>query len=315
MIQNSLVVFLMSRGGGIFRFSAKKAHVVSQRGIWVHASFYDHSTVLSPYSAPNGVLCSPHIARSHVSGARHGAPGDLRMTTFSSTPLKPKECQVSGDSFQNVAGHPFQLRLWVLVWDPSRDDRRAMDRGFKFPDQGVAVIDLEALVDFEHLDPLSGQSTTDAPFRVPDFQLALAVDLEHPGPVGIMPARRAGIIAPLAGRPTTRWSLHVQGFMRTQVVVFPAITIQPMLGRLAIQSTLVERALQRAVKALHLALRLRMSDAAPVQPYALFHQPQCQTGAGSRRPCPTPPRHSVIHQHRLRHPALLKRLLQPLSHR
>ena len=36
--------------------------------------------------------------------------------------------------------------------DPSRDDGGATDRRFQLPDQSVAVIDLEALVDFKDLD-------------------------------------------------------------------------------------------------------------------------------------------------------------------
>src|SRR5271170_815620 len=199
--------------------------------------------------------------------------------------------------------------------NPSRHDGRAVDGGFEFPDQGVAVIDLQALFDPEDLDPLPGQSATDAPLGIGDVQLALAVDLQHPGALRVMPARRVGIVTPWAGTPATGWGLHAQGLVRTQVVVLPAITVQPMLGRLPTQSAPGERTFERAVKALHLALCLRMSDAAPMQPYALLHQPQRQSRSRRLRSGPTPPRHAVIHQHGLRNTALDKRLLQPRAHR
>ena len=128
MIPNSLVGFLISRGGGIFRFSAKKAHVVCQRGIWVHASFYDHSTALSPYSAPNGVLCSPHIARSHVSESRHGAPGQIcglkHFHCYCDAGVVPSQLAAARwgtrrPQDDNILFNPTQAKRW-LVW-PNRD--------------------------------------------------------------------------------------------------------------------------------------------------------------------------------------------------
>src|SRR5271155_3201980 len=113
--------------------------------------------------------------------------------------------------------------------DPSRNDGRALDRGLELPDQGVAVIDLEASFDFEDLNPFPGQGATNSPLGVAYVQLALAVDLQHPGSLGIMPARRVGIVALRAGTPAAGRSLHVQGFVRTQIVVLPAIMVQPML--------------------------------------------------------------------------------------
>jgi hypothetical protein len=48
----------------------------------------------------------------------------------------------------------------------SMNDGRALDPGFEFPDQSVAVIDLKALFDFEDLDPFSGQGATDSPLGI-----------------------------------------------------------------------------------------------------------------------------------------------------
>ena len=68
-------------------------------------------------------------------------------------------------------------------------------------------------------------------------------------------------------------------------------------GDSPLRSTPVQRALQRAVKALYLALRLRMSDAAPMQRMPCFISHSAKSGGCRRRPGPTPPRHAVIHQH------------------
>lgn len=103
--------------------------------------------------------------------------------------------------------------------------------------------------------------------------------------------------------------------MRTPVVVLPAITVQPMPRRLTTRSTLEERALQRAVKALYLPLRLWMSDAAPMQRMPCFIQ---ATVPIRWLPPLAPPNSAtvpVIHQDGLRHPALGKCLFQPHAHR
>ena len=91
--------------------------------------------------------------------------------------------------------------------------------------------------------------------------------------------------------------------------MLPAVTVQPLLRRLASQAAPRQGALESAMKALYLALGLRMSDAAEVQAYAVFHQPQRQSGSGCRRSSPAPPWHAVVHQHRLRNPASPQRLV------
>ena len=78
-------------------------------------------------------------------------------------------------------------------------------------------------------------------------------------------------------------------------------------------ATVVERSLHAAVKALHLALRLRMADAGKTQPDALAHQPQAQL-RGTGKGLPVPPRDAVIHQHGLGQAALGKGPLQMRSH-
>ena len=108
--------------------------------------------------------------------------------------------------------------LWELGWDPSLDDRRAMDGGLEFPDEGVAVIDLDALFDFENLDPFSGQCAPDAPPGITDIEFALAVYLQYPGPFGVEPARRVGIVAPPTGMPAGGWSLHIQRLVRANLL-------------------------------------------------------------------------------------------------
>jgi len=57
-----------------------------------------------------------------------------------------------------------------------------------------------------------------------------------------------------------------------------------------------------------------MSNAAPVQPDSLPHQPQRQMGLSGGRLL-TPPRRAVIHQHPFREPAALKGFFQLLAHR
>src|SRR5271157_39328 len=89
------------------------------------------------------------------------------------------------------------------------------------------------------------------------------------------------------------------------MVVLPAIRIQPGLPVLPRHSAPLPGPLQRSVKALHLALSLWMSNAAPVQPNALSHQPQRQLRPPKLR-VGAPPRRAVIHQHRFRNTAALE---------
>ncbi len=98
------------------------------------------------------------------------------------------------------------------------------------------------------------------------------------------------------------------------MVVFSAISVQPSLRLLSRPTTPLQSALQRSVETFYLALGLRMSKAAPMQPDSLPHQPQRQMSLSGRRLL-TPPRRAVIHQHPLRNPAALKGFFQLLAHR
>src|SRR5665213_764139 len=114
-----------------------------------------------------------------------------------------------------------------------------------------------------------------APVPQPVFCRSAIFDLEYPPFPGgrpsmsmrlpVLPRFCMGIVAPRARSPRRRRSLHPQRLMGTHLVVFPAIAVQPRLGRLAAQPTFVERALQAAVEPLHLALRLGMTNPAPAQ--------------------------------------------------
>ena len=99
--------------------------------------------------------------------------------------------------------------------------------------------------------------------------------------------------------------------MRPHLVVLQTEGVEPPLRFAAHAAPPVERTLQAAVEALHLALGLGMPDTAPAQPYALPHHPQRQVRAPGER-LPVPPRRAMVHQHRLGHAAALECLLQLL---
>src|SRR5258708_32941073 len=90
----------------------------------------------------------------------------------------------------------------------------------------------------------------------------------------ILPRRRLGIIAAITLVPNAPGRSHPQSFMRTQMVVLVAKPVQPTLPffRSGIAAPLQCRR-HRAMKPLHLALRLRVTIAAEVQTNALLHQP------------------------------------------
>jgi hypothetical protein len=83
----------------------------------------------------------------------------------------------------------------------------------------------------------------------------------------------------------------------TDVVVLPAIVVEPELWLCGQGSAPVEGTLQCAVEALHFALGLGMADAAPVELDALAHEPEREVG--SRVSPGTPPWSAVVHQHGL----------------
>src|SRR5205823_2405271 len=105
------------------------------------------------------------------------------------------------------------------------------------------------------------------------------------------------VVAARTGLPAAGGDLHGQSLVGTEVVVLPAIVVEPEVGRCGERCAPVERTLQRTVEALQVALGLRMADAAPVEPDALAHEPERQVG--SRASLGTPPWSAVVHQHGL----------------
>src|SRR6266702_2860212 len=151
---------------------------------------------------------------------------------------------------------------------------------------------------------LSGKRPADVPFSSFQVQLPLAVDLEHPGAFRIGPASWVWVVAAWTGLPAAGGDLHGQSLVGTDVVVLPAIAVEPELWLRGQRSAPVERALERTVEAFDLALRLRMADTAPVELDALAHEPERQVG--SRASLGTPPWGAVVHQHGLGQAATLE---------
>jgi len=105
----------------------------------------------------------------------------------------------------------------------------------------------------------------------------------------------------------------VQCFVRPNMVVFPAVGIQPGLQMPSRKTSAIQRSLQRPVKPLDFSRCLRVPYAAPAQSNPLAHQPQRQLGS-TRRRLLAPPRRAVIHQHGFWDAAAIKRCFQLLPH-
>jgi hypothetical protein len=74
--------------------------------------------------------------------------------------------------------------------------------------------------------------------------------------------------------PATGWGLHLERFVRADVVVFAAELIEPLLVVVGGYAAAVERPFHAAMEPLHLALSLRMAYAGKMKRDALTHQPQ-----------------------------------------
>src|ERR1700686_65576 len=127
------------------------------------------------------------------------------------------------------------------------------------------------MCDRHHLYPLSRERPADLPLPSLNVEFALAIEFQHPGILWVFPARRIGVVAAQAGTPAHSGSLHIQRFMRSHIVMFPAIRIQPRLWVVGRKPTSLQGALQRAMEAFDFALSLRMPKSAPVQPDPLTH--------------------------------------------
>ena len=79
--------------------------------------------------------------------------------------------------------------VWVLCgsFNPAFDDRRTLDRRVDFADEGGAEEDEEAFFDGLDHNPLTGQRLADPVATTVEVNRALAVDLEHPGILRILP--------------------------------------------------------------------------------------------------------------------------------
>jgi hypothetical protein len=86
--------------------------------------------------------------------------------------------------------------------------------------------------------------------------------------------------------------------VEANVVMLSAKCVQPWLQFAGQCSATIQSALQGAVKVLHLALRLRMADAAPVEPNALAHEPKWEVGSVRGR-LGAPPGSALVHEHSL----------------
>src|SRR5258706_4175043 len=188
-------------------------------------------------------------------------------------PHPSRFCKVPGHPLHFVPRHPLHWWRGTGLRNPALDDFRALDSGVQFADQGGAVEHHHALFHSYDLHPFAGERSVDPPLFSFDLDLALAIHFQHPRSSWIVPARRMGIVAMETGLPQRRRSPHAERFVRSHVVVLPAIRIQPSLPVLPRHPAPLPCPLQRSVKTFHFALGLRMPNAAPVQPNALSHEP------------------------------------------
>src|SRR5664279_1903649 len=102
--------------------------------------------------------------------------------------------------------------------------------------------------------------------------------------------------------------------MRADVVVLPAVIIEPFLGVVERCASLVQGLQQASVEALYLALGLGVTNTAPVQTDALLHEPERQTSAacGSLGTAPWNP---MIHEHAFGKATIGEGLFQLVAHR
>jgi hypothetical protein len=191
-----------------------------QSGVALRTGFCSRGQVLSAHS-------SQHSVKFHDN-----------LSTMFREMLSSFSGRREGGKVGNAQRFPRRLgrRLFLPRWQGSGSiAQRWSSHGSPVgvPGPGCCSNRPAGVCDLQDLDPFPGQSTTDAPLGIRDVQLALTVDFKHPGSFRILPTRRIRIVAPRAGAPATGRSLHAQGLVRTQVVMLPAITVQPMLGRLA----------------------------------------------------------------------------------
>src|SRR5260370_36418090 len=79
------------------------------------------------------------------------------------------------------------------------------------------------------MNPLSRKCATDYPTVPIGVEFSLTIDLQHPRTHRVLPTRRLRLVAARAFTPERRWCLHAQSLIRSHMVVFPPIRIQPGL--------------------------------------------------------------------------------------
>src|ERR1700736_2379864 len=162
-------------------------------------------------------------------------------------------CQVPGHSLRFVSGHP--LHGVVFVCRPRVHVRGPFAGNVELADQGVSIEDQDALMEADQADLFSGQWPCDLPLASCKHELARSLQAGDFGADGIDPGSRVGLEAPLAGPPYARRGLHLERFVRPDMVVLLAEIVQPRLVPLWLrQATAPAGHLKGAVEALHLAL-------------------------------------------------------------
>ncbi len=138
-------------------------------------------------------------------------------------------CPVPRHALQFVPGHPLQFCLPFGPRQPALDGGRALVVQIEFSNQGAAVVHQHPLLDSLQLYPFSAK----APLIFQRFPWRSSLPWQSSfntfGPSGILPARGTRVVAARALPPHAGGRLHSQSFMRTHMVVLPAIGIQPCL--------------------------------------------------------------------------------------
>src|SRR5260370_11924188 len=140
--------------------------------------------------------------------------------------------------------------------DPMLDHRRALAPKDDFPQQRGAVVHQHAELDSHQVDPFTAQRFAVLPLATFHLHLSLRFHFQHPSSGRIFPARWLRIVAPTAGTPHAGGSFHVQRFVRPNMVVLPAVGVQPSLQIPPRKTSAVQRSLQPPAKPPDFSLRL-----------------------------------------------------------
>src|ERR1035437_4808812 len=98
-----------------------------------------------------------------------------------------------------------------------------------FADERGPVEDFDALFYAHQLHLFSAQSSADRPASSVQVQDAVRGQLVQFGIDRVNPVQRVRLVGPLTLVPDTGWSLYLQCFMGTLIVVFVSEVVQPTL--------------------------------------------------------------------------------------